>query len=350
MSALADKSGWLTNSSIREAICAFALGLFLAFNSSAVADDDKQATPATVAEARQVIDLAAFPLCGKVEGTPTRRLAHLVYRTSGTMNDVFDFQKLNLVALKFEELADSEINDQSASAAFIRGDFLVSVRVSVVDSEMPEVLLVTLTNHGNVNLAKLPVPDGAKNLYTSRLSTAHVTESARSETAQAIRRLLVAQGWQPFGKPAGNWREYKQNAVRLSVSVESDPAQGKKTVIEYTSELMSVDLPISPDFRQAVYTDPIKRLIFLTDQSPEEVVAFYREALGKSGWRSTLDKSTKLRSIEQMVFRNPQQELLILEMETTDNAFLNGRLTYYSAAEVKELSGMQRRGANSLPP
>lgn len=119
---------------IRSLICTAAIGLAYVASSPGIADEDKPVNPATVAEAAQRIDLATFPLLDEIENPSVRSLTQLVYRTKGTIKNVFDFQKAKLAALKFEELADSQISDQEASATFVRDDFLVSVTVSVASS------------------------------------------------------------------------------------------------------------------------------------------------------------------------------------------------------------------------
>ncbi len=101
---------------------------------------------------------------------------------------------------------------------------------------------VRLMDQGNVNLGKLPVPPDAKPLYSFAGTAAYVTEVPARQTAEAIRALLTARGWQPYGT-AGDSHFFKQNAVKLTARCAVAPAQGGKTVIQLSSELLSVDLP-----------------------------------------------------------------------------------------------------------
>ena len=79
------------------------------------------------------------------------------------------------------------------------------------------------------------------------------------ETAQALSKLLTAQGWQPYGD-AGDSRYFKKNAVKLSARTFSAPGQEGKTVIDLTSELLSVDLPAPPELIRAQYSDSTREL------------------------------------------------------------------------------------------
>jgi len=323
-------------------VSALVFGLAVAFTSWRIGVNTKPTRPATIAEAAKVIDLQVFPILEGIERPPVRRLAELVYRVKGAIKPVFDFQKESLSALNFAELTESSVTEDTASATFRRDGFFVSATVSILDPDSPEILLVTLKNHGNLDLTALPVPEGARNLYATSVNIAYVTGAAVAETVGAIHKLLIARDWQPYGEPSGNWQEYKQNAVRLTVRVNSDASQGEKTVIEYASELMSADLPISPEFQRAIYTDPLKRLIFYTKQSPEDVVKFYRETLGNSDFNATLDKSGKLDSISYLIFRSAQNEMYTVEMQTMGDGCLRGEAWYHSAQEVEELDRKKR--------
>jgi hypothetical protein len=61
----------------------------------------------------------------------------------------------------------------------------------------------------------------------------YVTEAPVENTKEACRKLLLAEGWVPYGA-AGDTQSFKQNAVRLSATVSSAPAQGGKTMISYS--------------------------------------------------------------------------------------------------------------------
>src|SRR5262249_53514111 len=154
----------------------------------------------------------------------------------GAVKPVFEFHQKQFVAAKWSVLPNSYITDQSASATFARDGYKVSLSVFPGGSKEKEPTVnVSITNHGNVDTKKLPVPSGANPFYDSRVSTAYLTEVPVEKTADAVRKLLEDLGWEPYGT-AGNSLNFKQNAVMLTATVSSAPAQGGKTVIDYSSE------------------------------------------------------------------------------------------------------------------
>ena len=132
-----------------------------------------------------------------------------------------------------------------------------------------------------------------KPIYVGTVSAIYVTDAALPETAQAVRKLLTDAGWQPHGQ-AGDTTWFKQNAVRLSATVATAPAQGNKTTLSYSSELMSADLPLPEDAKDVRYADTTTELSFETAAEKNDVVAFYKKALalGNNG-RSTLKKTVR---------------------------------------------------------
>ena len=87
------------------------------------------------------------------------------------------------------------------------------------------------------------------------------TAAAVPATADAIRNLFVAQGWVPYGK-AGDSDFFKQNAILATATVSSAPAQGGKTMIQYSNQLISSDIPAPPDVDDLRYVDEPPELTF----------------------------------------------------------------------------------------
>ncbi len=170
-----------------------------------------------------------------------------------------------------------------------------------------------------------------------------VTEAARNATATACRELLIARGWQPYGT-AGNSLIFKQNAVRLNAMISTAPAQGGKTAIQYSADLLSADLPAPPDPLRAHYADTTTALAFDAQSTPEALVNYYREALGKAGWKPTTEKTIKTGVHEMLIFRNPQRDMLTLNFFPFEN-LLRGTLVHQSAAEIAQLERLVRQEA-----
>src|SRR5262249_36054260 len=140
---------------------------------------------------------------------------------------------------------------------------------------------VMLVNYGNVPTEKLPVPPGVKPFYPTPTGASYITEAPVAETAEACRKLLVDKGWETYGTassdPESPMLYFKRNAVRLLAWVSKAPAEGNKTVIRYSTELLSADLPIPPDAPDPRYDDYQKSISFdWPDEKGEPVVKFYQ--------------------------------------------------------------------------
>src|SRR6185503_15330595 len=104
-----------------------------------------------------------------------------------------------------------------------------------------------------------PVPPGVKPFYAHGGETSYLTTVKVPETAKACRELLLAAGWEPYGtagdEATSPMMYFKRNAIRLMAWISTAPAQDNKTVIRYSTELMSADLPVPPDAPDPRYND-----------------------------------------------------------------------------------------------
>ena len=200
--------------------------------------EPRSSTPATTAEAAKVIDLSALPLMRGAVDPRRQDLAGLSYDAPGTVKNVFEFQRKQLIDLKWQELPNSYVSDQSSNATFSLEGFTLSL--SVNPASEPDLVSVTLLSHGNVDLGQLPLPAGATESYVGPAVAMFVTETPVVATAQAIRKLLLEKGWQPYGT-AGDSQFFKQNAIQLTATVSAAGRKGGKTIISSSSLLMSVD-------------------------------------------------------------------------------------------------------------
>ncbi|MBI3865985.1 MAG: hypothetical protein HY290_29260 [Planctomycetia bacterium] len=311
-------------------------GILLAFAGAAASArgaDALASKPATVAEAAKVIDLATFPLVPGAEVKNRHRSATQSYQAPGPANKAFDFLKQKLIAAKWKELPNSSVTAQSANATFARGEYRLSV--SAFEAGKPGMVLVSMMNHGNIDVAKLPVPKDARQLYSGPVSIAHVTSEPVEKTAAAVNKLLLGQGWEPYGT-AGDQKFFRQNAIRLSARVSAAPAQGGKTMIDYSTELMSAEIPAPVDTIGLQYADITARLMFDTAAEKDEIFAFYRKALASTGWEATTEKPFKTGFKETMIFRNGPKDMMTLETYTVDGK-LRVIVQFQAAAEIAEL-------------
>jgi hypothetical protein len=327
----------LTSWSILHVCCA----ALMATTGACSADTVESGPPATVAEAAKVLDLATFPLVKGAEKLNHRHLAGLSYNAPGTVKEVFEFQRKQLTEQKWKELPGSYISDQAASAAFARNGFSVSVSVSPSGDD--GAVSVTIINHGNIQLSKLSIPAGVKPFYGGPVNASYITETPVEKTSEECRKLLLEQGWQPYGA-AGDVQFFKQNAIRLSARVSSAPAQGGKTVIDYSTLLMSRDLVAPADTEGLQYTDTPAQLFFDTKATQQDVVNFYQQTLAKADWEATTENLIKIDFKELMIFRNPQEDMLTLELTDVDGK-TRVLLKFQSAAEIAELDRLVKADA-----
>jgi hypothetical protein len=229
---------------MRKVFAACALGCFFACGSKNQAADDTTAadaikTPATVEQAARVLDLSTFPLMDTAKPTDERHVANLSYLATGDVKTAFEFNRKAFVAQGWKELPNSSVTEQSASGMFSRNGFIVFLSVTPTGDGN---VSVRLQNQGNVKPGKLPVPPNAKAVYVGDSTAMYETAAAGPATADAIHNLFVAQGWVPYGD-AGDTAVFKQNANLATVTVSSAPAQGGKTMIQYSNQLISADIP-----------------------------------------------------------------------------------------------------------
>jgi len=312
--------------------CVFACGA-----KNRVADDTTSAgaikTPATVEEAAKVLDLSTFPFMDGAKSTESRHVANLSYVAPGDPKKALEFQRKAFGAQGWKELPNSTISDQSADAMFARDGFVVSL--SVIPYETNGVS-VRLLNLGNVKPGKLPVPPGAKAVYQGDSTAMYETDAAVPVTADAIRNLFVAQGWVPYGK-AGDTDNFKKNSILATATVSSAPARGGKTMIQYSNQLISSDIPAPPNVEDLRYVDEPPELTFATTNQ-DAVVEFYRKALAGAGWKSTMDKMIDVDGKPTMIFRNPAKEMITLSVPYDyGSGKLGVSVRFQSAAEIAEL-------------
>lgn len=264
-----------------------------------------------------------------------RSVSRLSYNVPSDCQTAFDFHRKILTSRTWSEQPGSEVTKDYGSGMFTRDGFLASVSVSPLgDPSQPGIVNVSLTLHGNIDLAKLPVPADLKPSYVGPQIAMYTAGGSVADTAEACRKRLLAQGWQPYGK-AGDTLFFKQNAIRLTVTITAAPALGGKTSVSYSAEQLSADLPAPADTVQLQYADATKQVLFDTKEGEDAIVAFYRKSLGSSGWKATTDNTLKIDWKNVLIFRNSSKDMLTLEMYPVKaENVLRVTLKHQSAAEV----------------
>jgi hypothetical protein len=301
--------------------------------------------PATVEQAAQILDLSTFPLMDGAKPERSRQVANLTYAATVSVKPGFDFHHKTLIAQGWKELPNSSVTEQSASAMFARSGFILSL--SVFSSGKSGDLSIMLQNLGNIKPGQLPVPPGTKPVYVGDSTAMYATEAAVPVTAEACRNLFLAKRWSVYGG-AGNSTKFKQNAILVTATVSLAPAQGGKTMIQYSTQLISADIPAPPNAEDLRYVDMPPELTF--DAAPDQnaVVDFYRKNLAAAGWQSTLDHTVPIDDLPTMIFRNPGKDMLTLSMSAGSRGKLHASVRFQSAAEIAELDRRIKEQAPAL--
>ncbi|OYW17458.1 MAG: hypothetical protein B7Z55_12495 [Planctomycetales bacterium 12-60-4] len=162
----------------------------------------------------------------------------------------------------------------------------------------------------------------------------YTTVAAQDVTKAASRKLLEQAHWEPYGD-AGDTQFYRQNAVRLSVTIAAAPALDNKTVITVASELMSAELPAPKEARELQYSDSTTTVTFETAQSMDDLAAYYRKVLESQGWKATTDNLLKIDFRHVLIFRNASKDLRELTVQTAEEG-TRASLKHQTAAQVAE--------------
>jgi hypothetical protein len=310
--------------------------MLLFFLASLVMTSTTQDTPATPEQAAAVLDLTRFPVMKGASVPGMNSLATLTYLAPGSVKEAAEHHRQKLAALKWTELAGTAVTDEYASATFTRDGYKLSLMISpYTGADKPDHVSITLMNHGNVDAQKLPVPPGCKPLYATPVSCAYTCELSPDEARQAVASLLLDKGWHPYGS-AGDVRDFKRHAIKLAARVAEAPAQQGKTVIDYSTLLMSADLPAPPDALRVQYSDAPTQLSIDLPGTVDEAVAYYRNSLAELGWTATTENLIKDRFKQFLVFRNAAKDMLDLEITVVDDK-PRLLLRHRTAAQLAEL-------------
>ena len=301
-------------------------------------------TPATVEQAAKVLDLSTFPQMDGAKSAESRHVANLSYVAPGDPKKALEFNRKAFTEKGWKELPNSTVSEDSASAMFARDGFVVSL--SVIPFEKNGVS-VRLQNHGNVKPGKLPVPPNAKSVYVGDPTAMYTVDATIPAAADQIREVFVAQGWVPYGKDPDT-PIFKQNAILASAYISSAPAQGGKTSIQYSTQLISSDIPAPQNVDDLRYVDEPPELTFATTNT-DAVIQFYQKALAALGWKSTMEKMVDVDGKPTMIFRNPGKEMITLSVPYDyGGGKLGVSVRYQSASELAELDRRRKELAPKL--
>jgi hypothetical protein len=294
------------------------------------------AEPATAAQAASVLDLTSFPMVDvdtdADAGQKTQLIASQSYPAKGTVINVAKKIQAELLKKGFTEAAGASITDDYGSATYVGRGFTITM--TVFPGSKPTQSQVNIQNLGNVDLAKLPIPTGAKLLYAMPAVAAYVANAPVDKTKTEMQQLLRAQGWEPFGDTASSFY-VKKNAIRLQVMITEAPGLDGKTSIQFSSEQLSVDLPTPPAFVSLQFTDSTGRMLMDSKQSQEEVVSYFKKSLGQIQWKPTTENTVRIGYEDCLIFRNEKKEMIEIKFRQVEGK-TRADLRYQTAKQFAE--------------
>jgi len=187
-------------------------------------------------------------------------------------------------------------------------------------------------------LGSLPLPKGVTTVFANADTAIYIAPGSVDATKQECRKLLLEQGWRPYGI-AGDVLFFSKDLVRLTAMISAAPAEGGKTMINFTKEPITVNLPAPDDTLLLQYSDSTKELLFDTTAKKPEMFAYYRETLAKTGWQATTERPIQIGLHDSLIFRNPAKDLLTLQVCEVEG-HTRVTLRHESAEQVAE---MERR-------
>jgi hypothetical protein len=240
----------------------------------------------------------------------------------------------SLKELGWKEMDGALYTEGYTSAMFQKDGFTINTSTSPGTDEGK--IFVSISNHGNVDLKQLPIPDGTRVLYAIPMSISYVTDGSIEETNLECKRLLLEQGWEPFGDTTVSFY-VKKNAIRLQVMVNQTQADGGKTAIQIFSEQLSFDLPAPPNAIGLAFSDTTGQMTFDSQQSQAEVLDWFKQKLGESDWKPTTENLIKIDFREHLIFRNPAGELIEIAFSEFEGK-TRVDLKYQTATQVEALA------------
>lgn len=284
--------------------------------SPAQENGGKVSIPATVEQARAMLDLSKMPLFPGAKAADQRAMAVLKYDAPTTAAKAFEFHKQELLKRKWNELPADVASHDPIAASFERDGFLLTVSVSGLGRQ--DNATVVMQQHGNVDLEQLSLPDGVEVDYVALSSATFLSEKNPEETTKLVREHFLNQGWQIYGDMADGVC-VRKNAVMLICYIEADETQMDQTIIEAYTELVSVDIPPPPEHADLRYIAAPPQLSFSSKLSESDLFKFYQVELAKRGWKATTDKPQDRDGRRELIFGNPAKETLSVRIEDVDS-------------------------------
>lgn len=296
---------------------------------------------ATIEEATKVLDLRTLALPTTAEPSGDRQMSSMTYNTPEDPKTAYKFHQDQLVKAGWKELPGTSLDAAYASGTFQKSGYTLSISTTMIGEGQT---MVALTNHGNIEPGKLPVPKGAESVFANPVTAIYSINRPVDKVEPETRELLKKAGWAEYGtNDLGDEQKVfnmKKNAVLLNIMVSVSPVEKDNTSIMMTPSLMPADLPAPAEAKELQFTPMYKTLTFQTSMNYEATAKFYQTELAKSGWKSTKPEVSEGeddfgRSVGLMVFRNPAEDMITMDLKKIEDV-TDVTLKHQTKAEWKE--------------
>jgi hypothetical protein len=126
---------------------------------------------------------------------------------------------------------------------------------------------------------------------------------------------MAAAGWSVSESSPGS-TTYKRGVQTVQVSIGSAPAQGGKTMMQLSPQLLPIDLPVPPNAVDVRFSHRSVELSFEYPGDWDEVAKFYQTELPPLGWKPTTEDLIKNENDAFQIYRNAEKALAQLKVET----------------------------------
>ena len=289
------------------------------------------AAPATLAEARSLLDLSRLPLPQGAEVTAAATSAATGFKTPAAVEATFAEQRASLEASGWSLTGDAQIYPQSASGVFGKNGYVLSLTVMSDGAGS----MVQMLHHGNVDLAALTPPDGVDVRFAQAISAIWETAAAPDVAASNLRATLLANGWEEYGE-AGPMRYFRKNAVRLSAMTNAGP--DGKTMHNLGVELLSAQIPLPAAANRADFDSSAQTLRVHHVGPIEALVQGYSPQLATDGWKASIEAPIADEGKQVMTWRNAADDLLMLTFAAPQGEAANVAISYQSKAQIDAMN------------
>ncbi len=306
------------------------------------------------AELAKVLDFTKLKL---PKGTTSFDLtpAHANIVAPGTVKTVWPvyMAQFNEMGWKSTGGPREQISDDYASTTIAKDNFLAEISVSK-KGDTPETM-VSLLWHGNLDTRALPRNEGAKAIFESQSGTGYTTEKNVADTHAELIELLMADGWQPYGRlgrgqSEGNEKENRfahlfKSGYHLDVMIGLAPAQNNKTMVQYNVYALSHEIPVPPGASDVEFDDNKWELKCKAPGDFLAVAELYKKAMLAAGLKALPGEQPQEKYVNQR-FGTEAGDIVMVQTSVKDDQ-THVLVSGISAAMLAEIKKQDKERAET---